>query len=268
MRRKIDVSDLKAIQLDIMDDIHAFCETNGIRYFLAYGTLIGAVRHKGYIPWDDDIDICMPRPDYDKFIELYNKKPSSYRMVCYENSMDYQLPFGKVHDTRTVMNEMQYKSNESFGVYIDIFPIDGFANDKLLQKAQILRRMLNAKKALFGKGRSIAKELFILFGKIYLFHTSARQILSKIDSVVRTAEFDKTELVGYLPSLNKGRKGIFPRHYFEESILSDFDGRRYRIPIEYDNILTSEYGDYMKEPSDDNKVSTHVFEAWWKETTE
>ena len=75
-RKIINVEELKHIQLDMLSDIAEFCEQNHIKYFLAYGTLIGAIRHKGYIPWDDDIDICMPRPDYDKFLRLYNKKNS------------------------------------------------------------------------------------------------------------------------------------------------------------------------------------------------
>ena len=83
-RKYINVEELKHIQLDMLSDIAEFCEQNHIKYFLAYGTLIGAIRHKGYIPWDDDIDICMPRPDYDKFLRLYNKKNSAYKAVAFE----------------------------------------------------------------------------------------------------------------------------------------------------------------------------------------
>ena len=121
-RKYINVEELKHIQLDMLSDIAEFCEQNNIKYFLAYGTLIGAIRHKGYIPWDDDIDICMPRPDYDKFLSLYNKKDSAYKAVAFELDENYKLPFAKVNDTRTVMWETMY-DQDVFGVYIDVFPL-------------------------------------------------------------------------------------------------------------------------------------------------
>ena len=110
MKPITDISEIRAIQLDIMQDIHDFCEQNSIRYFLCAGTLIGAIRHNGYIPWDDDIDIMMPRPDYDRFMDIYNSKGGYYKFIDHKINNKYALPFGKVYDDRTILDEMMYKS--------------------------------------------------------------------------------------------------------------------------------------------------------------
>ena len=132
----ITSEELKAIQLDLLQKTADFCKENGIRYYLCGGTLLGAIRHKGYIPWDDDIDISMPRPDYDRFISMFNKPENDYQVIDMSNNKKYGLPFAKVHDTRTFVDELQY-TKDQFGVYIDIFPIDGVGEDE--QVLRILR---------------------------------------------------------------------------------------------------------------------------------
>lgn len=86
------IEELKLLQREILDDIVQFCEEHGLRYFLAYGTLLGALRHKGYIPWDDDIDIHMPRPDYERFLTLYNERNCDYRVVTHDIERRYHVP--------------------------------------------------------------------------------------------------------------------------------------------------------------------------------
>ena len=102
--REIKFEELKNLQLDILLSVHDFCMKNGIEYSLAAGTLIGAIRHKGYIPWDDDIDISMPRPDYDKFICTFNQPNNYYQVIAMSNDREYGFPFAKVHDTRTFVD--------------------------------------------------------------------------------------------------------------------------------------------------------------------
>lgn len=116
--KEIDVDELKHIQLDMLKDVHAFCVNNNIKYSLAYGTLLGAVRHRGYIPWDDDIDIMMLREDYNRFVHSYDN--DIYRIEDLSTDPDYELPYAKVEDVRTVMKEFVNGSSSS-GVYIDIF---------------------------------------------------------------------------------------------------------------------------------------------------
>ena len=107
--KAITEEELKVIQLDLLQKTADFCEKNGIRYYLCGGTLIGAIRHKGYIPWDDDIDISMPRPDYDRFISIFNKPENYYQVIDMSNDKKYGFPFAKVHDTRTFVDELLSK---------------------------------------------------------------------------------------------------------------------------------------------------------------
>lgn len=250
----------------MLDDVAAFCEENNICYFLAYGTLIGAIRHDGYIPWDDDVDIAMPRPDYNRFIKLYNNTNPKYRFACYEIDKTYSLPFGKVVDNRTVLREGMYDESATFGVYVDVFPIDGYPGESKRKKLVGLRKMLNAKKAVLGQGRSKMKEIVILLGKLYLAFTSISEIVAKTIKISQSASYEDSEFVGYLPSLGgtKSNSIFNKKDVFSSFPLHKFEDHLYRIPAGYDRYLTQIYGDYMKLPPEEKRISTHVFEAWWK----
>ena len=126
--KEIGVEDLKRIQLEILSVVAEFCEKNGIRYWIDSGTLLGAVRYGGYIPWDDDIDVGMLREDYDKFSEAFNKANEKYKFVCYENRKDFYLPHGKVCDSSTVLYEPD-ENGYKLSVNIDIFVYDNDPDD-------------------------------------------------------------------------------------------------------------------------------------------
>ena len=123
MRRITDIQELRGVQLGILDDIHAFCVDNGIRYFLACGTLIGAVRHKGYIPWDDDIDLYMPRDDYERFINEFKSVSGNCRVLDPKKEKHYYYTYAKVVDKRTLLVEPE-ADGYRIGVYVDVFPVD------------------------------------------------------------------------------------------------------------------------------------------------
>lgn len=261
--KEINVEDLKSIQLEMLDDVAEYCEANKLNYFLAYGTLIGAIRHNGYIPWDDDIDIAMPRPDYERFIREYNNKRGVYRVICHANDKRYGLPFAKVHHTGTIMNETQYQQ-DAYGVYIDVFPIDGFVNEKQVRDGQRLRRLLNAKKAKFRSNRTFIKKVVIEFVKIIYFWKSVSDVLDDIDIICKKGNYDSAGRVGYIPTLNTGMKDIIDKELIKKTTKHQFEDRTYRIPIGYDIYLRQLYGDYMQYPPIDKRQSTHVFNAWWK----
>ncbi len=134
MERRIDAVQLKKYQIDILKTVHRFCIDNKISYWLDSGTLLGAIRHKGYIPWDDDIDIAMLRPDYDKFMRLFNEKNERYKFYTIENNSQFLYPIGKVLDTSTVLYEPNKQGNK-LSINIDIFVYDNAPdNDKLVEK--------------------------------------------------------------------------------------------------------------------------------------
>ena len=260
--RTIELEELRSIQLDLLQKTAEFCEKKGLRYFLCGGTLIGAIRHKGYIPWDDDIDIAMPRPDYDEFVSIFNRQNSYCRVVELSNEPDYSLAFAKVYDNRTILRELHYKK-APYGVYIDVFPADGVKNLAQINKISILHKVLNTKKANYYK-RTVSKKVINTLGKLLLLPFSAHQIAKWMDDEARRYTFGSLPMAGVIVNpLGPGEmvdKSVFDSHVYRE-----FEGSKYRVPVGYDVWLRSVYGDYMQLPPEEHRVSHHTFDAWWKD---
>lgn len=261
MKKTITMEELRAIQLDILDKIHAFCTERGIRYSLGGGTLLGAVRHKGYIPWDDDIDIMLPRPDYDRFLKEFEGKYAELNLQHYENDITCCIPFAKVYDNRTVLIEKVQKS----GIYIDVFPIDGLPEESRIHEYLTLYHKY--------------------LHKIYFmtpFYLVTGSLMNRIKYYVKKVLFPPrkkyiADFYSYLLSFNFGKsvnagaicgvyaeKELMPRKTFESYITVEFEGRHYMAIRDYDAYLTKHYGDYMQLPPKEKQVSHHVFTAYWK----
>ena len=258
----ISLDELRNIQLDLLQRTAEFCEENGIRYFLCGGTLIGAIRHKGFIPWDDDIDIAMPRQDYDRFIKTFNKSENYYQVVNLDINPDYAYCFAKVYDNRTIMKELHYPG-DSFGVYIDVFPADGVNDVSQIRKIMLLHRFLNTKRANYYN-RTISKKIINTFGKLLLLPFSAHQIATWMDDEARKFSFGSVPMAGVIANpLGVGE--MVDKSVFDSEVYREFEGREYRVPIGYDAWLRSVYGDYMQLPPEEHRVTHHTFKAWWKD---
>ena len=260
--KAIATEELKSIQLDLLQKTADFCESNGLRYFLIGGTLIGAIRHKGYIPWDDDIDIAMPREDYDIFVKTFNKPENYYQVTNISIDTDYALAFAKVYDNRTIIKQLQYPSDK-FGVFIDVFPADGVKDAAQVYKIMRLRKFLNTKRANYYR-RTLSKNIINTFGKILLLPFSAHQIATWIDNEARKYAFGSVPKAGVIAN-PYGPGEIVDKSVFDSDIYQEFEGRKYRIPVGYDKWLRSIYGDYMQLPPEKDRVTHHSFDAWWKE---
>lgn len=260
--KTINLEELKEIQLNILDYVTSFCIKNDIKYFLSYGTLIGAIRHNGYIPWDDDIDICMPRPDYKKFITLFKEQDSYYKVLEHNINKKYKLPFAKVHDTRTLIDEFLY-TETCYGIYIDIFPIDSISKKAQIKTNIILNHFLNTKKAKICLHRSLFNNVKIIIGKIILYPISTNCILNLIDKNATKIKYNSSEYVANI-AIPYGTCEIMHKDIIETTVLHQFEDKLYMIPKKYSVYLENIYGDYMQLPPLEKRKSHHSFIAWWK----
>jgi len=257
--KQINQKEQKKIQLDILSDVADFCENNGLRYFLAYGTLIGAIRHQGYIPWDDDIDIIMPRPDYEKFIDTYKHQEGHYQVYSTKHHPKCFINFAKVHDIRTRFQE-EYAVETEYGVFIDIFPLDGYHSHSQLMKCYYASLLLRWKTSVWFKEKPFYKNLIIYLVKHSLFFVSAKDLVGYIEKNSIEKDYETSPLVCFFTEkLQPFKKEIFDHYKY-----SAFEGKSYRIPENYDELLKIQYGDYMKLPPIEERVNKHYAKAWWK----
>lgn len=254
----------KKIQLEILIDIHEFCVKNNIKYFLAYGTLIGAIRHEGFIPWDDDIDICMPRPDYMRFAELYNH--SKYNFYCPEKTKNFPYIHGKVSDDSTIVIE---NTNKKFpiGVNIDVFPIDGLSSDYLEAKKHYesivkTRNIINIKKISFSTKRKISRNLLLLILKLLTIIIPFNKAIKDLNGKMRKYDYNNSKYVGELCFGDSKR--VLEKTLFETIVLHKFEGYDFYIPIGYDKWLKTIFKDYMQLPPEEKRITHHDFTVYRK----
>ena len=267
----IDNIELRKIQLEILDSIDSFCRENGINYYLFAGTLLGEVRHKGYIPWDDDIDVCMKREDYNVFFDSFNSQGTYYKAINHSIDKKYYLASGKVIDTRTEMIEA-VSTNMKIGVYVDVFPMDYIPDDdiqfnKLNREIDKYRKMLALKNMRWNKERSVVKNLIVSVSHILLFPISINHIIDKISDLASLYENDKNNCshIGDISVFTYGKKELFDIQCFDEVTELEFENKKYLVPKEYDKILSKMYGEYMALPPEEKRISHHSFSAHWKE---
>lgn len=266
--RNLSTDELKKVQLDILQAVHDFCDKNNIRYYLAYGTLLGAVRHKGYIPWDDDIDICMLRSDYEKFTVAF--KNDRCKVFKFGNDNEYPFLFAKVARMDTIMRENNKLIKSDFlGVNIDVFPMDGFPSKNsifpIFRKVKWYKRVFAVKAITVDSKRSIWKNLFIVVCRVLLEHLNIYCLNKKVDKIIKTYENNQgNKFVGNI-ICGYSTSDIVRKECFDNVIAVDFEGHKFLAPAGYDEILTAIYGDYMEPPPIEERVTHHTFKAYWRE---
>ena len=261
----IPSSEVRALMINILADIHKFCEAHNLHYFMAFGTLLGAVRHKGFIPWDDDIDIWMPRPDYDRLIKEY--KSEHYAAIWAGYYQGYPLDFAKVHDPRTLL--VEEGGDGDWGVFVDVFPLDGAPDKKgwrqtLKRVARVRHLVANqrfTRNLPFSKKAGLKKNLSTLAGKAMHPFLSMKKLLLWEDRIMKKNAFADCDHVCDYTDLTAQ---FFEKEIFAESVPLEFEGRQFLAPKLYDKCLTMLFGDYMTPPPPEKQVSNHGSKAYWK----
>ena len=266
-RTQLSLDELKRHQLGILDAVATFCDQQGIPYYLSGGTLLGAVRHQGYIPWDDDIDICMMREDYERFIRIFNDANDRYKVWSIENNPKFLREYGKVLDTHTVLYEPD-ESGKKLCVNIDLFINDSAPDDDRLVNALYDRRDLLRKKKILREQSKYQRvtgfhSLWYYIRGIFRRMIPERYYVRKLVENARRYDDPKSEYIGDFSGYYHGQARVkVPRAIFTEAVLLDFEGKKYKAPIGYDAWLTALYGDYMVLPPVEERVSHHSFIAY------
>lgn len=267
--KRIGIDELKRLQMDILDNIDVFCREHDIRYSMACGTLLGAIRHGGYIPWDDDIDIYMPREDYNRFEELFPEIYNGHlKLFSLKRSKDSMLAFAKVYDTRTVCHELTTR-NVNPGVNIDIFPIDDVPDDEEEWQAYNRMRRKNLLKLRHSGMRISSLHSFvkncgaIVLGIRYMF-TNRRRLAEYIDNIAQLHN-DKGYKRCFECAMGLNVIRPFRKSLFDELIDIPFEGHTYKGFKDYDEFLSDVFGDYMILPPIEKRISYHTFNAYWKD---
>ena len=268
--KELSTEELKSLQLDMLKQIDAVCIDNNIDYFITGGTLLGAVRHNGYIPWDDDIDIAMPRKDYDRFLTLFESYGfDKYGIVSIKSTKGYYLPYAKVIHKDTVLYE-SVSHGIPIGVFVDVFPLDAMPQNRtqalaFFNKISRYRRILTLKNLVWSRNRAIYKNLVIEIGHLLLFLYPRVFLLKQIDRLSRLYEADElSQYVCTVVSATYGYKEIIERNWFYPLTRHAFEHLTINIPFNYDALLTNLYGDYLCLPPIEKRVTHHSFVAYWK----
>lgn len=263
--RKIGSKELKEMQLDILKDVHRFCIENSINYSLAYGTLLGAVRHSGYIPWDDDIDIMIPRKDYERFIFTYSNP--IYKVIAVQTDKNYCLPFAKVHNINTILIEDVSIKNR-YGVNIDVFPIEEMPEneddiERIFKKKNILNSIYKFKLIRLGQGVSLYKRIIIKVVQLLLSPITCRKLVKSMENLVIKSSHSKSNKAGVFMPVDNKKRWIVNKELFYNTIDMKFETFSFKVVSEYDTYLRALYGEYKVLPPIEQQCTHHSFTAFY-----
>lgn len=256
-------------QLELLEVFKAICKKHNLRYYAIGGTLIGVHRHKGFIPWDDDIDLGMPRPDFERFVSLQSEYPKGYTLTNHENVPEWQFNLCQFVDGESEIIERLNETPRKCNIWIDIFPLDGMPSNRwkrwfhgkhimlyryLVQMANLKTQVNvhNTNRPLYEK---IALKIlhFIPLGKL----VNVDYALKKMEKILKMYDFDKSGYAGNMLGRKREYEAV-PRQWWDEPIEYPFEDTSICSPKEYDMYLKHIYGNYMQIPPKDKRESHYI----------
>ncbi|SHK64909.1 phosphorylcholine transferase LicD [Fibrobacter sp. UWEL] len=271
--KELSLKEIQRESLRILKDVHSFCEKNGIRYSLAYGTLIGAVRHKGFIPWDDDVDIVMPRPDFDKFCREFVSQDDN---VLYSpESEENFLMFARVcSDSRTKAVSKRPWSSVETGLWIDVFPLDGLnpSRGTFIKELGYLRslgrkemRLRTGKYLKLNRNLSCKEVLACLLKKVLYFPFCLKRVKAKHNDFLRRFDYESANYCGQLCVMDYPEKEYNLKNWFSSYRKVPFEDVDLFISENYHDILSQYYGNYMSLPPENQRVPPQSYiKFFWR----
>lgn len=270
MKKIGETKEIQNLLYDTLCYLDDFCKKNKVEYFLSNGTLLGAAKYGDFIPWDDDVDVLIPRVDYDRLMQLVDINNGKYRLLCVEQIPQWRMPYAKLSCEETVIKEGEYDFGVSFGISVDIFPIDNWSPCSFMAKIQsfeseLLKRLLvcsiggdfSTRKA--GIKRLILKGIWKT-GKLIGYKKLQKVLLKKA-----TKTNCKSKYVGCRVWTCHLTGEIFSSDDFKENVYLDFRDRKFPAIKNYENYLSSLYGDWREELPPDKQHSNHEITVWYKD---
>lgn len=253
---------LQKVILSIAKDIDQLCQKNGIDYYLIAGSCIGAIRHHGFIPWDDDLDIAMTRKNYNKFLEVAKLQLDKEKYYIQEGRKDWPLDFSKIRLKGTSFHEPEddYASDAMHGIYLDIFPLDNASDNALWAKMQYVLakyRLCYLLGQRSYKSASFIKKLLIFLAsplKIDMIHNAVIKFIEKYNST-------ETQWLAFFYSNTRLRNAIAPKSFYGKPKYVKFEDTELPVPENYHEYLTQMFGDYMKLPPENQRIGHHLISA-------
>lgn len=269
----MNLENIQKETVKILSYFDTFCRQHNLRYSLAYGTLLGAVRHQGYIPWDDDVDVYMPREDYEKFLDLYSMEKQKYWLQTNTTDKNYYLSFAKLRNTNISLREVAFENIDvQEGPWIDIFPCDYIIEKSVKDQYKQVRRYSDyIRKMIFVHPKdtdgfivqTIKRNIKKINDSLYQKNKLLRYFYDKREqSIVKynNETFDSIVTFSLVPnSYSEFVKTIMPKQIFDNLIEIEFEGKKYFAFKNYDQVLKQVYGNYMELPPLEQRVSNHDF---------
>lgn len=252
---------VQLVQLEILKAFRDVCNAHGLRYILGSGTLLGAIRHEGFIPWDDDIDVEMPRTDYELFLQYADEMGERFSVQTWKNDNEYAVPFAKVRMSGTVYQEKNSVHLKNNGIFIDIFPCD-YIYGRRIEKYRFtlmnyVRLILIEKSEAYSVPSSVKG--IVKKGILSVLCLLPRKLL--IDLYEKLAKWNIKKGAGEKYFANEGASSagswIIESNCFEDIVLHRFEDDEFSIPRDYDGYLSRVYGDYMKLPPENERGNRH-----------
>lgn len=262
MSDALNCSEIQSVCYDMLRFFSEYAKKNKLRFYMAGGTLLGAVRHKGFIPWDDDVDLMMPRRDYNRLIKIFHD--DRYQLSCCERDKKYKTPFLRIWDNHTVL-KWDYSNEKEIGAFIDIFPIDGFPVSEFKTKIHLYhikmyRSMLN----LANRTGYYKNEKNVTIKKIckFFLRKDGNAYARALNRVAVKYKYDKCDYVGVKTTSPHLFKEKNSKSIFRETVFLPFHDLKLPAPGGYDIYLKHLYGDYKQLPPEDKRITEHMFKIY------
>lgn len=271
--KELTLREIQLGELGVLKKLKEICEDQGLRYFLFFGTLLGAIRHKGFIPWDDDVDVGMPREDYEKLLGYFRENSDAllpFRLMHFSTNENYIYPIARICDTRYQVDYSETKEY-GLGLFIDIYPFDGWG-DTEEDGERIYRQAAADRSKVFLSGlehfvpshsaawRTPIKWVAYQIAKLHPANFYAK----KLDNFAKRTPYENSRYVGCTNWADSPRQRVDKT--LLETISWRFEDEDFAIPVGYDAILRKEYGDYMQLPPEEDRVGHHYYKAYRKDS--